>query len=334
MRKTRIIISLMIMAAVMLWYGRDRMPLTGSAIASPPGAQIAMPSESEPAPVVLFCPRDHCMENLVYLINRSEKAHCAFYDLDLPEVIDALKRKGAEVVVDGDNYDGNLSFARHDDENGLMHNKFCVFDEKTVLTGSFNPTKNDNYKNNNNVIIVFSATLAQNYEAEFQELWGGRFRKGEKVRNPLVIINGTLMENYFCPEDSCEDHVIRAIASANESVDFMTFSFTSDAIGNALKDRHWANVTVRGVFEKSQDNDFNEMPKLEDLGMDVRWDSNKYKMHHKVFIIDRRIVITGSYNPTKNGDENNDENVLIIHDPRMAGMYEEEFSRVANSSVA
>ena len=51
-------------------------------------------------------------------------------------------------------------------------------------------------------------------------------------------------------------------------------------------------------------------------------------MHHKVFIIDNKIVVTGSYNPTKNGNEHNDENMLIMHDAMLAEKYVAEFSRL------
>jgi len=340
-KKTRRLSALIILLiGLLIWYSEGRPSfssftgITGKVTATMKegvgkAAQAFIPADSGPTPIVIFCPQDHCMENLLYLINRSDKIHCAVYDLNLKPVIEALKRKDAQVVIDGENRDDANAFARHDDANdGLMHNKFCIFDDRTVLTGSFNPTARDNEKNNNNVLILFSPALAENYEQEFQELWEGKFRKGEKVPNPKVSVNGTLIENYFCPEDDCEDHVIDAIKAANQSVHFMTFSFTSDAIGNALKDRHWDSVEVKGVFEKSQNNDYTELPKLQELGMDVRWDHNKYNVHHKVFIIDRKIVVTGSYNPTKNGNEGNDENVLIIHSPEIAERFEEEFKRV------
>ena len=48
----------------------------------------------------------------------------------------------------------------------------------------------------------------------------------------------------------------------------------------------------------------------------------------KVFIIDESTVIFGSYNPSKNGNERNDENLLIIHDERLAEAFSVEFSRV------
>ena len=64
------------------------------------------------------------------------------------------------------------------------------------------------------------------------------------------------------------------------------------------------------------------------FGLDVIKDKNKFMMHHKVFIIDKKIVVTGSFNPTGNGDTNNDENILIIHDEGVAQKYLKEFERV------
>ena len=51
-------------------------------------------------------------------------------------------------------------------------------------------------------------------------------------------------------------------------------------------------------------------------------------MHNKIFIIDEEIVITGSYNPTRNGDENNNENLVIIYDKNIAKKYVDEFNKL------
>jgi phosphatidylserine/phosphatidylglycerophosphate/cardiolipin synthase-like enzyme len=51
-------------------------------------------------------------------------------------------------------------------------------------------------------------------------------------------------------------------------------------------------------------------------------------MHHKVIVIDERIVITGSYNFTSRAERRNDENLLIIDDPTLAAAYLAEFERV------
>jgi phosphatidylserine/phosphatidylglycerophosphate/cardiolipin synthase-like enzyme len=51
-------------------------------------------------------------------------------------------------------------------------------------------------------------------------------------------------------------------------------------------------------------------------------------MHHKVIIIDRDTVIFGSYNFSRNANESNDENLLIVYDATFASAFVEEFEKV------
>ena len=62
--------------------------------------------------------------------------------------------------------------------------------------------------------------------------------------------------------------------------------------------------------------------------MSVKKDTNKYKMHHKVFIIDNETVVTGSFNPTASAENKNDENIIIIKDKNIAGSFLKEFDRL------
>lgn len=308
--------------------------ITGEAVSDILEKEI--PEEIKTDHKVYFCPRDGCAEQLVEWIELAEKeVHCAFYDVDIEDVKEALERKEKEgvdvkLVVDTDNKEfwEGLNFFIADERSAIMHNKFCVIDDQVVWTGSFNPTFRGNEKNNNNAVVYQSKYLAENYEDEFWEMWEGRFGRGERVKYPGVIVDGVKIENYFCPEDWCGNKVIYALQEANKSIYFMTFSFTHDEIGEEIISKFEEGVEVKGVFEKSQNNKYNEYKKMEEAGMDVRWDGNKYNMHHKVFVIDEKTVVTGSFNPSKNGDERNDENVLIIHDPEVAGEFVEEFERV------
>ena len=52
--------------------------------------------------------------------------------------------------------------------------------------------------------------------------------------------------------------------------------------------------------------------RLYDSGVDVLADGNCYIMHHKVFIIDEHLVITGSYNFTSSAEVSNDETSLLL----------------------
>jgi phosphatidylserine/phosphatidylglycerophosphate/cardiolipin synthase-like enzyme len=62
--------------------------------------------------------------------------------------------------------------------------------------------------------------------------------------------------------------------------------------------------------------------------MKVFKDGNPGQMHHKVFIIDEKIVITGSYNFSASAERTNDENMAIFFDPQIAAQYLAEFQRV------
>ena len=295
-------------------------------------------SEKGPEPAVYFCKKDNCSRHLEEAIVAAQSSvHCAFYDLDLPNVIAALGEQSSiievRVVLDDEPYEGALSGdgVVVEDRPSRMHNKFCIIDGMYVWTGSFNPTENDNDLNDNNAVLMSSVYLSKSYEEEFSELWKGEFSGGEEVPYPSFHHNEVLIENAFCPEDYCEEKVAREISRAKNSVYVMVFSFTSEKIGDALLFN--PEIEVRGVFDSSQaGSKYSQFKRLEGVGIPVKKDKGKGKLHHKVFIIDNLTVITGSYNPTASGSENNDENILIMHDEGIARLYAEEFFRLWKAS--
>jgi len=287
-------------------------------------------SEEDTHTIVLFCPRDDCGKNLIYLINQSEEVKCALFDVDREGIISILKIKNASVVVDNINYDQRLNFTIKDTKFQYMHNKFCVFDSSMVWTGSFNPTHRGDSVNNNNVVLVRSRLLAENYLKEFYELQVGVYGGGLKTKRSKMTLNGKLYENYFCPEDWCANKIIDVLDSAEKSIHFMVFSFTHRKVAEVLIEKS-GKIEVKGVMEKSQNSKYSQFD-IMNKSLDVKWDNNGANMHHKVFIVDSEIIVTGSFNPSINGDVNNDENVLIIHDSVIATKFEEEFLRISNSS--
>lgn len=270
----------------------------------------------------------------------------AAYDLNLWSLRDALidaHRRGVVVrlVTESDNLDGDeigeLKEAGipvlGDRRQGLMHNKFVVIDRLEVWTGSMNYTINGSYHNDNNLLRLRSNRLAGNYTTEFEEMFvDDRFGPGSpgNTPHPSISIDDTLVQSYFSPDDGTASALTDLIEDAQESVYFMAYSFTSDEIAQAMLDRARAGVTVAGVFDESQvkSNRGGEYENLRSGGLDVRLDGNPDRMHHKVIIIDGRIVITGSYNFSASAEERNDENTLIIHSPEMAAQYLVEFERV------
>jgi len=270
----------------------------------------------------------------------------AVFDLNLWSVRDALvaaHRRGVtvRVVTDSDNLESeeiqDLKGAGipvlGDRRESLMHNKFAIIDRREVWSGSMNFTINDAYKNNNNLIRMRSSKLADDYTNEFEEMFvRDQFGQGSPANTPYpsLEVEGTPLEIYFSPDDGAAAHLVERIQEAQRSIHFLAYSFTSNDIADAILERAQAGVTVSGVFEASQvDSNFGgEYQRLLDAGLDVRLDSNVYNMHHKVIIIDGQVVVTGSYNFSANAEERNDENLLVIDNPVIAGQYEAEFARI------
>lgn len=266
--------------------------------------------------------------------------------LDLWSLRDTLidaRRRGVtvRVVVESDNLDEaeiqDLVRAGipvlGDRREGLMHNKFAVIDRIEVWTGSMNFTLSGAYKADNNLIRLRSAQLAEDYLVEFEEMFvEDRFGPGSPADTPYsrLEVEGTPVEVYFSPDDGVAGRLVESILGAKESIHFMAYSFTSNEIAEAVLARAAAGVEVAGVFDESQagQNQGSEFERLKGAGLEVRLDGNPGSMHHKVMILDGRVVVTGSYNFSNNAETRNDENLLVIEDPEIAARYEEEFRRV------
>lgn len=308
------------------------------ALAGCASGNATLRSELGRAPEVLFCPEDNCADRLVKLVlGAQESVHCAFYSLELEELVTALdeqaKRLDVALVLDGKHADKALELGSKlkitsSHGPGLMHNKFCIIDRETVATGSFNPTRSDAKINANNLLVLHSQAIAANYEEEFAELAAGRFGGGRRTAQPSVLFNGKLIESYFCPEDWCANRIGSAISGANRTIRFVTFSFTLDALGEALLDAASRGVDVAGLFDDSQLSEWSEYWKLARTGLNVSVWEGPALLHHKFFVIDNEIVITGSFNPTKAGESSNDENLLVLHNPELAARFVEEFEKL------
>ncbi|MCA9939058.1 MAG: hypothetical protein KC418_10460 [Anaerolineales bacterium] len=272
----------------------------------------------------------------------------AAFDLDAPPIVNALidlEKRGipVRIVTDTDNADlsainrlrRNGISVVEDKRSALMHNKFIVIDNRYVWMGSMNLTTNGVYCNNNNFVKFDVPQLAANYTVEMDEMYIDReFGPTSSENTPYeqFTVQGVLLENYFAPEKKLAPIIAAEIAGARRDIRFMAFSFTNDEIGEAMLERADAGISVRGVFETvGADTDYGYYPVLRDAGIsniNVRLDGNSRIMHHKVIILDNQTVIFGSFNFTDSANRQNDENVIIVHDPTFAGYFLQEFDAV------
>ena len=249
---------------------------------------------------VYFCGKDNCIMEISKLVNESEKAVCALYSFD-----ETIFEK-ADVV-------------NHTKLPGIMHNKFCIFDN-AVWTGSYNPTGR---KTIDNAVLINSTILAGIYERKFDAI-----KSGEKFGGGKAMLNNTAVEVYFCPDSDCIQILNEKLLGEKESIYFAAYTFTHTRIANTLILKNLSGIIVDGVIEVSGKNSKLEM--LEYRGL-AQKDRNRLLMHNKFWVIDEMIVITGSMNPTINGGESNDENMIVIYDGLAAYQYNEEFRRIRDN---
>jgi phosphatidylserine/phosphatidylglycerophosphate/cardiolipin synthase-like enzyme len=302
---------------------------------------------------VYFAPSNAIKSKLVELLETAQRSIvvCVF-ELNLPEVIETLVEKhksgvDVRVIVDAD-YQHEKEMkelyraevpVHFDERRAFMHNKFAVIDGLRVWTGSYNFTSNGTYKNDNNAILIESEDLAENYTKEFDEMWNhnrGFFssegfgpKSSASTPNPKIEFSEFELENYFAPEDRIEPKILREISAAQKTIHVLAFSYTSDSIEALMKSKLRDGVLVKTLFHGSgAKTEYSAFAGLKKAGADCQISFNtRGVMHHKVIIIDSKVVITGSYNFSKNANESNDENILIIRSPHIARVYEEEFQR-------
>ena len=270
----------------------------------------------------------------------------AMFNLSLPSIRDALldafnRGVAVRLVVDSETYNDAVPERLRaagitvisDRRPELMHNKFTILDGQEVWTGSLNLSTGGTYSDYNNLVRIRSTRLAQDYTAEFEEMFlDDRFGSNSPANTPYprITLDGRTLEVYFLPEDDVEDRLLDLVGGAQESVNFLAYSLTLDYLAGTLTDLAQDGVSVRGVMDAEQaaSNQGGEYERLLDAGLDVRLDPFDGLMHHKVIVIDGQVVVFGSANFTTGGLFKNDENLIILDDPDIARLFETEFERI------
>jgi phosphatidylserine/phosphatidylglycerophosphate/cardiolipin synthase-like enzyme len=220
-----------------------------------------------------------------------------------------------------------------DNSQGLMHDKFLVIDKSEVWLGAMNFTDSGTYEDNNNLMRIHSTKIAENYSVEFKEMFEDNMfgpNAVAKTPNPTITIDDTRIDIYFSPDDGVLNALASLLDGAEQSIHFLAFSFTSNDLGAIVREKADAGLTIAGVMDREQvySNQGTEYDPFKQADLDVRIDGNAGQMHHKVFIVDEKIVVLGSYNFSQSAEERNDENLIIVYNAVIAKQFMLEFERV------
>ena len=151
---------------------------------------------------------------------------------------------------------------------------------------------------------------------------------------------------YFGPvkkgEKNLEDHFLKFLSRAKETVDAAFFEIRSDVVTDAFIQAKKDGIKVRivvdsmnyygknhetGEISKRTRNPF--VKRLLEAKVDVAQDEGRSSlMHNKFCVIDSSWVWTGSYNLTDTGAERNENSAMEVLNPRMASIYTREFKEM------
>ena len=130
--------------------------------------------------------------------------------------------------------------------------------------------------------------------------------------------------------------ILEGIRGARRTILVQAYLLYSTRLAGALVRAHQRGVQVHVLLDAHAQPHHPPVPAVARLvaaGIAVSLDARHAWAHDKVMILDGAIVITGSYNWTVAAEKENGENLLVIRDPRLAGVYTENWRRHAHHST-
>lgn len=207
----------------------------------------------------------------------------------------------------------------------LMHNKFIIFDNSKLVTGSMNFAKTGfSGFNTNCVFFINSTEISKIYKEEFNQMINGKFHQAKSiVGHRTAVLGSTKVTPLFSPKDKAiTNNIIPLINIAQNYIYIPAFIVTHDDFANSLIKAHNRGVNVKLILDATSPAASRSKVKLlRAVGIPVKVENYAGKVHSKSIIIDDKYIIAGSMNFSNSGENKNDENCLIIEDERLARHY-------------
>jgi phosphatidylserine/phosphatidylglycerophosphate/cardiolipin synthase-like enzyme len=157
---------------------------------------------------VYFSPNGGCQQAVISEIRKATQTiDIAMYYLSSRDIAQALARASennvrVRIVLDQGQEIESASksgyLVRHGLEVryhlgfGLMHNKFAIIDEKSLITGSFNWTLTAEERNEENLLIITDEGTIEKYKERFNYLWNTSRLDSRNVKGFKVL------PSWFC----------------------------------------------------------------------------------------------------------------------------------------
>lgn len=130
------------------------------------------------------------------------------------------------------------------------------------------------------------------------------------------------IDTCFVPAEACAGRIVAAIDGARSEIRVEAYGFSARPIIAALLRARQRGVDVAVLLDRTNEHGRGSgLAALERAGIPVWIDRVPGIAHIKAIVIDRRVVIGGSYNYTASAERRNVEDVTITDSPEVAARF-------------
>lgn len=136
-----------------------------------------------------------------------------------------------------------------------------------------------------------------------------------------------LVSIYFSPRGGCTNAIIQELSKAKSEILVQAYELTSQPIVTAFLDAIKRGVKVSVIVDGKQlATSGQSMTTLKNAGANTYVDTYHKIQHNKTIVLDDSTVITGSFNFSNQAEFSNAENLLIIHDAKIAQLFKDNWN--------
>jgi len=146
-------------------------------------------------------------------------------------------------------------------------------------------------------------------------------------------------KTYFSPDEDTQEVVLDFAASSQKSILIAAYSFTCAPLADLLVKKHAAGLDVRLVLDKTEAGGKAEKIQLAKLAaagipFEIGTSQKHRAMHLKAMVVDRKSVLSGSYNFTTTARSENNTFDITTDDPARAARFVAIWQEIWDSMAA
>ncbi|KLO22268.1 phospholipase D-like domain-containing protein [Marinitoga sp. 1155] len=242
------------------------------------------------------------------------------------------------ILNNKNNVEGFIEFNMYDiksnnilpDKNteGYLHEKFMIFDNKSVLFGTGNFTSGSIFEDLNVYIYTEDQAITSLFLKEFQNFQNGKFGKNKNIENKsiyskdigkIIFITG--------PSKNIYNSINNFILSSKKFLYIFTYSFTDGRILYSFEKLSSINVDVKIIADNWNEKFVSNLKYLKGIEYKIL---KKYRNMHLKLLVNEHGLLLGSYNLTYRAREKNDEYILIIYNKDIRQILFDLFNKLWN----